>query len=112
MTNLDTKFQILEKAIKAVFKCTVTNYFINGDMVFRINLTTLNFKDFIYTISPLEFREKPVYQLMEDIVLAFVSYTRDFWIDSQAYDMASSLLLQHEQSNACHLIDKAMEYTE
>ena len=98
MTSLDTKFQILEKAIKAIFKCKVLVYFNDkSDLVVRINLTTINFKDFIHTITQEDFRTKPNYTLVEDLVLYFVCYIRDFWVDSEAYDLVETMLFSSEE---------------
>jgi hypothetical protein len=91
----ELKYQIIEKALKASLKSKVIMYTNNSlDVVIRIQLITYNKKDFIFTLTRADLTNNQALDIVQDIILDYVSYITDFFVDTEAYEM-----VQKELSN-------------
>lgn len=91
----EMKYQIIEKALKASLKSKVIMYTNNSlDVVIRIQLITYNKKDFIFTLTRADLTNNQALDIVQDIILDYVSYITDFFVDTEAYEM-----VQKELSN-------------
>ena len=113
MTSLEKKYQIFDKALNAIFKLKVILYS-NSSSTYtvRINLTSVNYKDFIYTIQISDFNIRPLSCIIDDIVNEFCSYIEGFYLNSDNYNVVDKLLRETEKTDTLKLIDKALTYTE
>lgn len=90
----ELKYQIIEKALKASLKSKVIMYTNNSlDVVIRIQLITYNKKDFIFTLTRADLTNNQALDIVQDIILDYVSYITDFFVDTEAYEMVQKELM-------------------
>lgn len=90
----ELKYQIIEKALKASLKSKVIMYTNNSlDVVIRIQLITYNKKDFIFTLTRADLTNNQALDIVQDIILDYISYITDFFIDTETYEMVQKELM-------------------
>lgn len=88
------KYQVIEKALNASLKSKVIIYTTNNtDIVIRIPLLAYNKKDFIFSISRADFTNNQVLDIVQDIILDYISYITDFYLDTEAWGMVQKELM-------------------
>ena len=89
----ELKYKIIEKALRASLKSKVIMYSNNSmDIVIRIQLFTYNKKDFIFTLSRADLTNNQALDIVQDIILDYVSYITDFFVDTEAWEMVQKEL--------------------
>ena len=88
------KYQLIEKALNASLKSKVIIYTTsNTDIVIRIPLLAYNKKDFIYNLSRADFTNNQALDIVQDIILDYISYITEFFLDTEAWDMVQKELI-------------------
>lgn len=88
------KYQLIEKALNASLKSKVIIYPTNNsEIVIRIPLLAYNKKDFIFNLSRADFTNNQALDIVQDIILDYISYITEFFIDTEAWDMVQKELL-------------------
>ena len=88
------KYQLIEKALNASLKSKVIIYTTsNTDIVIRIPLLAYNKKDFIFNLSRADFTNNQALDIVQDIILDYISYITEFFLDTEAWDMVQKELI-------------------
>lgn len=95
MMTDDLKYKIIEKALNASLKSKVIIYTNNNtDIVIRIPLLAYNKKDFIFTLSRNDLTNNQALDIVQDIILDYISYITDFYLDTEAWEMVQKELME------------------
>ena len=90
----DLKYKIIEKALNASLKSKVIIYTNNHtDIIIRIPLLAYNKIDFIFTLSRNDLTNNQALDIVQDIILDYISYITDFYLDTEAWDMVQRELI-------------------
>lgn len=89
----ELKYNIIEKALNASLKSKVLIYANNNtDIVIRIPLLAYNKKDFIYNLSKNDLTNNQALDIVQNIIVDYISYITDFYLDTDAWNMVQKEL--------------------